>query len=165
MAVLGLQACPRATVPESRWVRLLRSQCRLQDADGRWGYFNKPRQGAAAYPCGTFMGTSVLLAATHAVGDSKAMPKSLRPKAAAARRRALLALSGDGKAFLKALSAGADLEEGICSVRPYYCLVALERACLLAGIKHLGGLPWYATGARALLSRQAADGSWAPIAG
>lgn len=54
----------------------------------------------------------------------------------------------------------AEWGEGAPGYMLYYYLYAVERAGIFTGLEKLGGHRWYATGARAILAAQGADGAW-----
>jgi hypothetical protein len=63
--------------------------------------------------------------------------------------------------FTVTANAGpAEWGEGSPTYMLYYYLYALERAGVLTGLERLGGRPWYAEGAKAILAAQKGDGSW-----
>ncbi len=69
------------------------------------------------------------------------------------------ALAAD-PAFVKGLAAVSADARRLDAGSDIYYLWSIERVCVALGQKKLDGFDWYAKGARELLGRQQADGSW-----
>jgi hypothetical protein len=142
-AALALSACVRggASVDRDVWQRHLESLVRMQMPDGSWSYGGVVPH---SYPTGTFIGMANLLMVGERLDAGAAI--------AQARARALGVLPRDVRATLDTLDRG--------SLRDYYALYSMERACIFLGVENVGGRSWYADGARTLVRIQEANGSW-----
>lgn len=152
-ALLGLRAAREAgiEVPKETWTAALGYLRKFQQKDGGWGYVLQGAQDEASYAsltCAGIASTALCVAATGG-GD---------PKADAGVRRGLAWLR---KHLDFEKNAGID-RSSIVLPRPwqYYHLYSLERTARILNLKEVEGKAWYPLGARWLLARQAADGSW-----
>lgn len=158
---LGLWAAARAgaRVPNYAYQRLAEGHVKLQDDAGGWRYNSTdhtlPRYHS--YPQGTFMGLANLILGAEGLGSD--VKPALERKIEAARKAGMAALVRDGTLFLENFSESTQPHRAPFTC-PYYSIYALEKACLFAGVEKLGDMPWYLTGARALLALQKEDGSW-----
>ena len=116
-----------------------------QGPGGRWGYVPGDA-GRDAMTCAGLMGLAI----------AAARPALAERQTARARGVALAA----DPAFTAALGAVARDANAIGPDSDIYYLWSLERVCVALGLRDLDGLDWYAVGARELLRRQSADGSW-----
>jgi hypothetical protein len=75
---------------------------------------------------------------------------------------------GDEEGGLPGLPPGVQLPPGMPTellassdpLEDFYFLYGLERACILGGVKTVGGLDWYEVGARRIVECQREDGSF-----
>jgi hypothetical protein len=169
-AALGLRSAARAgaTVDGRVWREHLGGLVRTQNADGSWGY--APRRGRRlagpagrpspdSYATGTFMGAANLALAMAGADVTPTRP--LDREVGPAKQRALEALRRDGTRFLRALGPSRPVFDFVkVEGFSYYALYALEKACIFHDLDRLGDVPWYAEGARHLLSIQDDRGSW-----
>jgi hypothetical protein len=109
------------------------------------------------------MGLANLVIAEAALRtDPDADPETVK-RVGVARAAAEKALVRDGTTFLISIGKDRPAWQGIVPQSDdftYYQLWSLEKACVFAGMEQLSGIPWYATGAKALLGYQFDDGSW-----
>lgn len=133
-------------VPAATTQRLLDFVVKTQNADGGWGY--SQHQSAGSYggmTAGMYMAWG--LASASLVGvDPRTIP--LREDPVAVRATAWL-----GRSFDPATNPG----NGEFTI---YWLWSMERAGTILGFDRVGKHPWYAEGARWLLSRQTDKGAW-----
>lgn len=116
-----------------------------QNPDGRWSY-GASGPGADAMTCAGLMGLAI----------SAARPEKAEKQTARARGAVLAA----DPAFVKGLAAVSADARRLDAGSDIYYLWSIERVCVALGQKKLDGFDWYAKGARELLGRQQADGSW-----
>jgi len=165
-AVLGLWAsrlAGRRRVANSVWSKHLDGLLRYQTPSGSWPYIpGVLRTGSDSW---TFMGYSNLLVANSALAGKLKPPSALRKRVRLAVRRGQKALVRDGTRLLKEISAATKKHGRWGRPYPFYCLYALEQACILSGTALLGRRPWYAEGAKFLLRVQRPDGAWGTIPG
>ena len=116
-----------------------------QGSDGHWGYVpNAP--GGEAMTCAGLMGLAI----------AAARPNQAERQTARARGAALAA----DPVFNAALRAVQRDARALGPRSEIYYLWSLERVCVALGLRKLDGFDWYAEGAKELLDRQNADGSW-----
>jgi hypothetical protein len=152
-AILGLRACreARVDVPQETWKAALGYLRKTQRPDGGWGYVMGGTPDETSYASLTAAGVCSAAICLHATGSKD-------PKADPVVRKGL-----------DWLRKNPDVEKntGIESssvVGPStwqcYHLYSIERAARVLGLDEVGGLPWYAAGARWLLAAQREDGRW-----
>ena len=138
-AVLGLHAAAHAGIklPRKSWELIEQHFRKEQNADGGWGY----SEGSGSYGSMSCSGLASLVLARHHLGQKTPDPAVVR---------ALEYLAGYFTLERNPQTTG----------HHYYYLYGLERAGVLAGTEFLGDHEWYPEGARYLLAKQNADGSW-----
>jgi hypothetical protein len=138
--VLGLHSSAKSgiTVPRESWQRVESHFREQQYSDAGWGY-----SGSASYGSMTCSGLASLLMSRHHLGaENPALDQAV-------------------VAGLEWLAMHFTVEENPGSrENHYYYLYGLERAGVLAGTEFFGDYEWYPVGARYLLEKQDADGSW-----
>ncbi|MBX6314425.1 MAG: VWA domain-containing protein [Isosphaeraceae bacterium] len=145
-ALLGIWAAGRHGFDSEAALEALDEHFReTQGRDGGWGY--KPsNRSSEAMSCAGLMALAIAAA---------------RPEEAARlNARARGAKLAADPAFTQALQLVGEDARTIGPRSDIYYLWSLERVCVALGLHELDGLDWYATGARELLRRQQADGSW-----
>lgn len=176
-AALGLWAAKRMELPVSAevWMRHAQALCEEQMAPGLWAYWHssykrEPTCIGSAYPQGTYMAVANLVLAREGMRGAS-VPDDLLKRIDRAIE--------DGRVSLHLLAPetldhpNGDLPPGLNmpsgpGIGAYYTLYALEKACLFLGVEEIERkgrgrkIPWYATGAKWLLSVQAKDGGWPP---
>jgi von Willebrand factor type A domain len=136
--VLGLHSAAHAgiKIPRQSWEQVEQHFRAHQNADGGWGYQEGSTTGSM-----TCAGLASLVLARHHLGQKSADPAVVRA--------------------LESLAGSFTLDQNPHSnSNHYYYVYGLERAGVLAGTEFLGDHEWYPEGARYLLSKQKADGSW-----
>ena len=145
-ALLGIWAAGRHGFDSNAALESIDGHFRsTHDANGRWGYV--PGDAArGSMTCAGLMGLSI----------AAARP-ALAERQTARARGAALAADPD---FIAALDAVGKDARSINRQSDVYYLWSLERVCVALGLREVGGLDWYSTGARELIRRQNSDGSW-----
>jgi VWFA-related protein len=145
-ALLGIWAAGRHGFDSNEALGAIDRHFRSTRVDGGgWGY-RTGMPGENAMTCAGLMGLAI----------ASARPKLAERQTARARGAALAA----DPVFAEALRAVARDAREIDGRSDIYYLWSLERVCVALGLRRLDGFDWYAAGARELLDRQQADGSW-----
>jgi len=162
-AVLGLWSAGLAgrSASQAVWIKHIASLLRYQTSSGSWPYI--PKGIPSGSDRGTFMGYSNLLLAKSSLAGKLEPPSALRRRVLRAVRRGQKALVRDGVRLLKGIAAASRKRESWQHPYPFYCLYALEQACVFSGTALLGRHPWYAEGAKFLVRVQRSDGAWGTI--
>ena len=144
-AVLGLWEAHRAGVklPRRTWERLVAALEAGQARNGGWAY--TPPRGAT-----TFTSTAIGVASLVVARTALATETDAEIRAAPSVRR--------GLAFLA--DRWSEVKSPRWTVLDTYALYAAERAGVIAGLDRFGAVDWYAEGARILVEKQNADGTW-----
>jgi hypothetical protein len=162
-AALGLWACHRTGAGAARptWAAHLVALLQLQRRSGSWPY--RPVRTKAGYPTGTFMGLANVLLARAALKAQIKSDHMLRRRVEACIRSGKRALVRDTDVVLKNPLAPSGLGAEYLDSAPwyaYYRLYALEKVAVFLGSETIGKRHWYIDGAKFLLGKQHADGSW-----
>lgn len=153
--ILGLWAVSQAgiEVPMEAWTRAEHWWKGSQRSDGGWGYYTG-QEGDSSYGAMTCAGIAALRVCAAAIGaparndnEIKRGLEWLGGRFSVDRHPAVLASN-----VWRSLGQKDDML--------YYYLYSLERAGTLGGADRIGGHDWYQEGARYLVDRQKADGSW-----
>jgi hypothetical protein len=160
-ACLGMWAAERAGVPraELAWRTHAEGLLKAQDADGSWGYLPGVHSLGHTYAAGTCMGLADLVLAQGAERPEQG--------AAAVRGYALEWARRAGRAGLARHVRWilGPAGPGLVAAGPseYYTFYAIEKASVFLGAETLGGLDWYARGARILVASQDAQGDFGAL--
>jgi hypothetical protein len=159
--------------------RFLSTQNRIS---GGWGYMGTDSNATGSMTCAGLLGLAVGAARSTPApapkspatppkagsndpfdnpmkkkgGDVPDGRRGLEGVRKAAVDRGLLALSQ----VLRAVRAGANLQQFVGLGDEYYLLWSIERVCMAYGLDTLGDIDWHDMGANWLLASQGADGSW-----
>jgi len=147
-AVLGLWEAQRAGVklPRRTWERLVKALEEGQARNGGWAY--TPPRGATTFTS-TAIGVASLIIARTALATGKG-PTDAEIRAALPVRRGLTFLANHWNEVKGARWTALDT----------YALYAAERAGMIADVNRFGSVDWYTEGARILVAKQNANGTW-----
>lgn len=159
-ACLGLWSGERlgAETATQAWETHLEALLAAQSEYGSWSYYPlglEQFRTFQGYPTGTFMGLANLALARAALDEELAKDPERRAQVEIALAAGKAALRRHLHWTLAAPGMGNAL-----GTFPYYRLYALEKACIFLDLEDVGGIPWYRSGALAILERQRDDGSW-----
>ncbi|MCD4824786.1 MAG: DUF4159 domain-containing protein [Phycisphaerae bacterium] len=154
-ATMGVAAAAASGVeiPQTYWKLIERYWLAQQQPDGGWGYCTRMRDGkpfANTYGSMTAAGVATLLACFDQLNQKHIIRCDTVPHHQAHSRA------------MKWLDSQFSIKQNPRKGQEYYYfwLFSLQRVGLLTGRKYIGGVDWYAAGARQLLRRQRDDGSW-----
>ena len=144
---LGLRAAGMAgiEVPPIVWVKLLSGLDSFRAGRGAYSYSNNP--GGTGTMTAAGVGT---LAICDAMLTAEGLLEARDGHELREKREAGLEWLGSRASQVLSLAGGW----------PYYRLYGIERVGGLVGVTTIGGLPWYAVGAEAILAQQATSGGW-----
>ena len=169
LAVLALREATRAGIeikPEA-YLKVQKLYLDRQQADGGWNY-GRPTAGkeddGPSYGSMTAAAVASLFITREAL-ESEAGCPCRGGRSSGRRNPQVEAAIAKGVAWLGRNFAP---HENVCCasfVKSYvnYWLYACERVGIATGYKYLGTHNWYAAGAKAIVERQAANGSWGPV--
>jgi hypothetical protein len=152
-AILGLRAAREAgiEVPKETWRAALDYLKKFQREDGGWGYVMGGKQDEVSYASLTCAGLASAAICHHALGTKDVLADGTVKKALSWLRRSLDVEKNVGIENSAVIGPRA---------WQYYHLYSLERAARVLGLSAVEGREWYPKGARWLLAKQQADGSW-----
>jgi len=152
-AILGLKACHDAgiEIPKPTWQAALAYTLKTQNQDGGWGYYFNGMKDPESYASMTCAGVCSIAICRYGLGNKNAAKDG-------AVQVGLRWLGAHFKAddnFNITKSHVADPTRWL-----YYYLYSIERVGKIVGVEELGKQKWYDIGAKYLLAKQKADGSW-----
>lgn len=153
MAVLGVRAAGRrgVTAPPAFWKAVDRHWTTVQQPDGGWSYFDRPRSlGERTYGSMTAAG----LATLYACFDNLRREQFIRCTAPPEHPPIEDAHAWLAKRFRADANPGKGVEWR------YYWLYSVQRVGAASGRRYFGRHDWYAEGAAELVRTQRGDGSW-----
>lgn len=152
-AILGLKACHDAgiEIPKPTWQAALGYILKTQNQDGGWGYYFNGGKDKESYSSMTCAGVCSVAICRYGLGSKNAVKDD-------AVQRGLRWLGAYFKAddnYNITKSHVADPTRWL-----YYYLYSIERVGKIVGVEELGKAKWYDIGAKYLIEKQRADGSW-----
>ena len=162
--LLGVWAGQKANmeIPLQYWQQVEEFWKTQQNPDGGWGYGQRTMR-KRSYPSMTVAGVASLFVCLDYLKAREFLRCDNNNEYDPHLQKGLERFEN---VFPRSMQPGADMkpsgrDRGSAVYRmSYYYLYGVERVALACGYKDFGGLGWYSSGARYILSRQKANGSW-----
>lgn len=152
-ALLGLKACEESgiEIPDATWKAALAYHLKTQSQDGGWGYYFNGMKDKARYGSMTCAGVCAVAICRYYLGMKD-------PSKDVSVQRGLGWLAKNWTVQENPGVKQSNIADPDCW--QYYYLYSIERVGKVLGTEKIGPHLWYPEGAKWLLEKQKADGSW-----